>query len=142
MLLFVHRDAEGETLQTRLKEFKSILGPHVAVVPVRMSEAWVLFDGTAIAEAAGSRSPVTSVPRVSDIEAIRDPKELLEQLIYEAAGSPTGRRGRYFKRSMAERRVRVASLISDFSPLERLEAFQSFQDALAGRYPYRDLLGL
>ena len=143
MLVFVHRDSERETLQERLREFESITRPStVPIVPVQMSEAWVLFDGQAIAGAAGSRSPVESVPKVRDIESIRDPKRLLEKLIYEAAGSPTTRRGRSLKRSMPERRVRVASLIPDFGPLERLEAFRAFQDALASNYPYRDVLGL
>ena len=76
------------------------------------------------------------MPKLADIENIANPKELLEKLLLESAGSPTGRRGKTFKRSLVERRVSVAGLISDFEPLERLSAFQQFQRSLAERYPY------
>ena len=141
MLVFVHRDAENLTLDARMREFESVSRTDVvAVVPVRMSEAWILFDGPAIARAAGSRSAQVSVPKLSEIEAIAEPKDLLERLLFEAAGSPTGRRGKVFQRSIVERRVSVAGHIGDFSPLESLNAFRRFQSALAERYPYSDHL--
>ena len=61
---------------------------------------------------------------------------LLERLLFEAAGSPAGRRGKNFKRSIVERRVSVAGLISDFGPLEDLPAFRTFQKSLSDHYPY------
>ena len=75
-----------------------------------------------------------------EIEGIAEPKDLLESLLFEAAGSPSGRRGKNFKRSIAERRVSVAGLISDFGPLENLSAFRQFQHSLAERYPYLEQL--
>ena len=39
-----------------------------------------------------------------------------------------------------KRRGSVAEYISDYSPLENLPAFRRFQDELAERYPYRNLL--
>ena len=141
MLVFVHRDAEKIPLEQRMKEFDRVDRPDlVAVIPVRMSEAWILFDGPAIARAAGSPSANVSVPRLSEIEGIAEPKDRLERLLFEAAGSPGGRRGKVFKRSLVERRVNVARHIGDFSPLERLTAFQQFQRSLAERYPYSDHL--
>ena len=110
MLIFVHRDSEGLALEERLKEFDTVDRPEVVpVVPVRMSESWILFDGSAIAQAAGSASalvPVT-VPSIVQIENIPDPKDRLNRLLFKAAGSPVGRRGRNFKRSIAQRRVRA-----------------------------------
>jgi hypothetical protein len=139
MLIFVHRDAENLTLDARMSEFDSVSRPDVvAVVPVRMSEAWILFDGSAIAKAAGSPSVHVPVPELSEIEGIAEPKDHLERLLFEAAGSPTGRRGKVFKRSLVARRVSVAGHIGDFSPLEGLSAFQRFQSALAERYPYSE----
>ena len=135
MLIFVHRDAEKLPLEERMKEFDSVVRSDVvAVVPVRMSEAWILFDGSAIARAAGSPSAEVPVPKFADIEGIANPKDLLDLLLFEAAGSPTGRRGKNFKRSMAERRVSVASYIADYTPLEALSAFRQFQNSLAERY--------
>lgn len=139
MLVFVHRDAERLALEDRMREFESVIRADVvAVMPVRMSEAWILFDGSAIARAAGSPSAQVSVPRVTEIESIAEPKDLLEKLLFEAAGSPGGRRGKNFRRSMVARRMSVAGLIDDFEPLERLSAFQQFQRSLSDRYPYSE----
>ena len=142
MLIFVHRDSEGLALEERLKEFDTVDRPEVVpVVPVRMSESWILFDGSAIAQAAGSTSSRVPVPGIVQIENIPDPKDRLDELLFQAAGSPVGRRGRNFKRSIAQRRVSVAEYISDYSPLENLPAFRSFQDSLARHYPYGNLIG-
>ena len=141
MLIFVHRDAETLTLEERLEEFVAVdRGDVIPVVPVRMSESWLLCDGTAIAKAAGSPSSHVPVPAVAQIENIADPKDRLDDLLFGAAGAPAGRRGKIFKRSIAQRRVSVAEYISDYSALENLPAFRRFQDELAERYPYRNLL--
>ena len=142
MLIFVHRDSEGLALEERLQEFDTVDRPDVVpVVPVRMSESWILFDGSAIAQAAGSTSSRVPVPGIVQIENIPDPKDRLDELLFQAAGSPVGRRGRNFKRSIAQHRVSVAEYISDYSPLENLPAFRSFQDSLARHYPYGNLIG-
>ena len=50
MIIFVHRDSENLPLEHRLREFDDVTRQDVVpVVPVRMSEAWMLFDGTAMA---------------------------------------------------------------------------------------------
>jgi hypothetical protein len=47
-LLFIHRDAEGESEDKRLGEIENavsgILGRMVPVIPVCMQEAWLLID--------------------------------------------------------------------------------------------------
>lgn len=137
MLIFAHRDAESSGVEERFREFDQVaLDEVVPIIPVRMSEAWLLIDGSAIARAADSSTVRVSVPKLNRVEQIADPKTKLEQLLFEAAGSPTGRRGKNFKRSMVNRRVNLASLISDYSPLESLQAFAMFQSALADAYPY------
>jgi len=142
MLIFVHRDSENRPLEHRLREFDGVAGSDVVpVVPVRMSEAWVLFDGAAIARAAGFPAVEVSVPKISDIESISDPKGQLDQLLFRAAGSPTGRHGRNFNRSIVQRRISVAACIADYGPLEDLPAFRRFQSALAERYPYGNRVG-
>lgn len=137
MLVFVHRDSETLTLDERLREFDGIARSDVVpVVPVQMSEAWVLFDGAAIGKAASSSSAEVSVPSVAELEGIRDPKARLDNLLFEVAGRPTGRRGKVFKRSIVERRVSVAGYIADYAPLEDVPAFARFQETLAACYPY------
>ena len=107
------------------------------MIPVRMTEAWLLIDAYAIARAADRPDAVVSLPPVRQLENVADPKQLLEDLLMEAAGDLAGRRLTRFKASLTERRVNVASLISDFGALEELPAFQSFQAALSAAYPYR-----
>lgn len=137
MIIFVHRDSENLSLQERLREFRNVTRPNVVpVVPVRMSEAWILFDGQAVAKAAGSRAADVAVPRTTEIESIGNPKERLDELLFLAAGTPAGRRGRNFRRSITQRRVSVAEYIMDYSPLEDVPAFRTFQESLAARYPY------
>lgn len=141
MLVFVHRDAEAASLEDRLLEFEPIDRHDVVpVVPVRMTEAWLLIDHLAIARAADRPDAPVTVPRVSDLEALADPKKTLEELLLAAAGDPVGRRRKQFS-SRRGRRSSVASLIGDFSPLEGLPAFRRFQHELAVRYPYRHVLG-
>lgn len=138
MLIFVHRDAEGESYETRLAEFDGVDRRGVVpVIPVKMTEAWIAFDRFAIAQAAGKPSAKIRVPSISNLESITDPKKLIENLLLEAAGNPTGRRRKIFKRDIVDRRVDVASLITDFAPLEGLSAFREFQLLLRKAYPYR-----
>lgn len=42
---------------------------------------------------------------------------------------------------MTQRRVSVAEYIVDYSPLENVPAFRSFQGSLAERYPYANRIG-
>lgn len=137
MLIFVHRDAETMPLYDRLAEFELVDRDDVVpVIPVRMSEAWLLIDAQAIASAAGRPQAQVSLPQLANLESIPDPKLLLGDLLFKAAGSPTGRRAKEFRRDQASRRVSVARHISDFSPLENLSAFRRFQKELEERYPY------
>ena len=57
-LLFVHRDAESQPHETRRAEIAAAVNEigvrHVPVVPVRMTEAWLLTDEKAIRSAAGN----------------------------------------------------------------------------------------
>ena len=62
-ILFIHRDAEGDRPQDRYQEIHEAAQilvqrtyniPHICVVPVRMTEAWLLFDEKAIRKAAGN----------------------------------------------------------------------------------------
>ena len=57
-VLFVHRDAEAQLPAFRREEVTRALAhteiPHVPVIPVRMTEAWLLADENAIRRAAGN----------------------------------------------------------------------------------------
>ena len=91
-----------------------------------MTEAWLLFDEPAIRLAAGNPNGKTplNVPDLSVIEQIPDPKDVLFEVLREASGL-TGRRLKRF--NMAECRIRVTDLVSDFSPLRKLSAFKRLE---------------
>ena len=134
-LLFVHRDAERESREVRAGEIQGSLRrfpghPAVCVVPVRMQEAWLLFDEPALRLAADNphgRMPL-ALPSLDRLEEAADPKEMLYGLLLLASGLRPGRRRRF----RPEARVhRIAELIEDFSPLRNLPAFQALEDELA-----------
>jgi hypothetical protein len=130
-LLFVHRDAEGETLEARTREIREHLQTvpdqtAVCVIPVRMMEAWLLLDETVLRTAADNpRGRVgLGIPALDRLEEIPDPKRLLFDLLKTASGLRTGRLHRFHP---AERVHRLAELIPDFSPLRRLSAFRTLE---------------
>lgn len=132
-LLFVPRDAERERHQDRVREIRDSLGESglffVPLVPVRMTEAWLLIDEDAIRRAADNpngRQPL-DLPPLQRLEQLPDPKETLDSLLIQVSGK-SGRRAVKFKRELAWRRARVAAeLIGDFAPLRSLHAFQEFE---------------
>lgn len=140
-LLFIHRDAEKEPRQNRVNEIqKAIKGiappiaiPYICVIPVRMMEAWLLFDEAAIRRAADnpSRRQPLSLPSLKKVEQLPDPKQYLCQLLRDASGL-TGGRLKKFKSKEREKIQRVAQLINDFSPLHTLSAFQALENDVKG----------
>ena len=128
-LLFIHRDVEGQEPALRLAEIQqavedaAIATPIVPVVPIRMTEAWLLFDEPSVRRAAGNpQGRMTLELPAKHAETIVDPKSLLYHALKKASGL-AGRRLRRFRTGDAVHRV--AEYIDDFSPLQELAAFQS-----------------
>lgn len=132
--LVVHRDAETQNPEVRYQEIEAACREaqtgspcsHVCVVPVRMTEAWLLFDELAIRRAAGNPNGVMplSLPVWARVESVPNPKLILLDALREASGL-TGRRRRTFSAETA--RFQLAQLIDDFSPLRSLTAFSRFE---------------
>ena len=134
-LLFVHRDAERESIEKRVSEICESLEqcaigtlPVVCVVPVRMQEAWLLIDESALRKAAGNPQGrrMLNVPDPRRLEDLPDPKQILHDLLCQAS-ELSGRRLRRFDRDMGRHVHRVAEQIDDFSPLCELTAFQQVE---------------
>ena len=134
-LLFVHCDADREPTATRRDEIGRAVETAmvnqmtVPVVPVRMTEAWLLIDETAIRSAAGNPRGIVALdlPRLGAIEGIADPKNVLYAALRTASES-RGRRLRKFNATAAA--VLVAERITDFTPLQRLSGFNEFEGLL------------
>jgi hypothetical protein len=134
-LLFVHRDAEREEPTVREEEVRDAVAelrlqvPVLPIVPVRMTEAWLLFDVSAIRQAAGNpNGRVRLRVPVRDAEEVADPKAVLHETL-RTASELSGRKLRKFRTSRAVHRV--AELVQDFSPLRALPSFSRLENALA-----------
>ena len=134
-VLFVHRDAENQNPDLRYREIGEAMERvaaeigrkyYVCVVPVRMQEAWLLIDQSAIRRAAGNPNgrKALALPDVSEIESIPSPKNRLLQLLKDASEL----RGRRLKKFRPTKHIHlIAANISDFSPLRQLPAFQRLE---------------
>lgn len=133
-LLFVHRDADALSPDDRREEIVSAVQqagidpPAVCVIPVRMTEAWLLLDEEAIRLASGNpRGRQTlNLPARNSIERVANPKEILFQAI-RIASEQTGRRLRNLR--VEERRHRVAELMN-YEFLRNLPAFRCLENDL------------
>jgi hypothetical protein len=129
-VIVVHRDAEAVDPAERLAEIQEAVVhatlPTVALIPVRMQEAWFLFAEATIRQAANNpRGTVAlALPLLAHTEQVADPKERLFDAL-RTASEHTGRRLRRFNVERAAHRV--AELIADYSPLRILPAFQAFE---------------
>jgi len=134
-LLVVHRDAEAQSIAVRKQEVARAIAnagltrpPHVCLVPVRMTEAWFLFDTNAIRIAAGNPHGTQDLglPPMHRFEQM-DAKPALHQALRAASGH-TGRKLRKFCSARAVHRL--GESLCDFSPLRQLPSFRSFEEEL------------
>jgi hypothetical protein len=134
-IIFIHRDSDREPIGNRKNEIEDAVAEafgenppiFVCVIPVRMQEAWLLFDQSAIRWAAGNpRGSIRlNLPAISCIERIADPKNLLNSLLKDASEL----HGRHLRRlNFSHSASQVSQNIVDFSPLRRLSAFQLLEN--------------
>ena len=132
-ILFVHRDAESEAIDTRLAEIVNALGQSqqsfIPIIPVRMTEAWLLSDHAAIRSAAENRAGQTmlNLPPRKNWETLSDPKKIL----FEALVIASEKSGRALSKFKPQRqRSFVAQRTRDFSALRGLASFDFFETQL------------
>lgn len=132
-LLIVHRDAEGEPINRRLNEMARAmpLGPPrwVPLIPVKMTEAWLLSDEKAIRAAAENKRGTMELglPAKSRWEHLADPKKVLFAALNAASGKSARARRKF---DPGRQRALVAQNTADFSHLRGLSAFDSFEKKL------------
>ena len=129
----MHRDAEGASHSERKREIP-IAERLVAVVPVRMTEAWLLINEDAIRRASGNpegRVPL-DIPKIPKLDGLAHPKERLRDLLV-VASEYRGRRRDRFDRADAVQLV--ANYIDDYAPLRALSAFIDMEQELRQKWP-------
>ena len=134
-LLFVHRDAEGDDPALRQAQIDAAWAgcnpavQLVSVVPVRMTEAWLLVDEVAIRCAAGNPNGVAALdlPKPGKLAQHKGPKSAL----FDAMRTASGRSGARLKDFHPEsRRHRVTELMATFAPLRSLPSFERLEAQL------------
>ena len=137
-ILFIHRDADREPPDLRYQEIRGAVEmaategcvlPAVAVVPVRMLEAWLMLDEVAIRCAAGNPNGTVplDLPSLRRVEDCPDPKNDLRRAL-RTASELTGRRLKKFNSAQAF--WRVLDFVKDFSPLRQIPAYCRFEASI------------
>lgn len=123
-ILFIHRDADRESVEKRREEISSAFAETdgledlvwTPVIPVRMTEAWLLISETALRSAVGNLHGKVSlsIPPIGKLEGVPNPKAVLEQHLI-IASELTGRRRKKFH--FPEHRARIPDFIDDWKQL-------------------------
>jgi len=137
-LAVIHRDADAAGWEARQQEVSSAVQKcmpslvHVAVVPVRMTEAWLLLDETALRTVAGNpngKVPL-QLPSPQTVEGVVDPKTRLAQVLAEAS-ELTGRRLQTFKNRFPQHRRQLLERLDPVGPVSAVPAWNRFvQDSI------------
>jgi hypothetical protein len=105
--------------------------PHIAVVPVRALEAWLLLDEAAIrrvAENPRGRMKL-DLPKGSTVERISDPKKLLQQTLATASGV-SGRRLATFRSRFPRHRQKLLEALDRNGLVSELPSWRAFMTDL------------
>lgn len=136
-LVIVHRDAEAQAPADRAAEICAAVASvrpslrSVPVVPIRMTEAWLLVDETEIRRVAGrpTGAEPLNLPAIHDIEHVPDPKSVLRRALDVASGA-RGRRLRAFQRDFGTYRRLLLESLDHAGPVATLSAWQTLEQAV------------
>ncbi|MCU4746889.1 MULTISPECIES: DUF4276 family protein [Streptomyces] len=132
-LIVVHRDSDRVPASERRNEIAKAVAtewsgqPHVAVVPVRMLEAWLLLDEVSIRQIAENPNGRKSLdlPRGSAVEKMADPKKILKETL-ATASEYTGRRLANFQKRFPQHRQKLLERLDPDGPVSQLASWQEF----------------
>ena len=136
-LLFIHRDAEKEALQNRVQEIDTAIREintsfdHVKIIPIRMTEAWLLTNKQAIRVASGNPNGQVklNIPALEKLEEVPNPKKVLKELLLRAS-ELKGRHKNRVSRRIPKMVHLVAENTGSIAPLRKLSAFRIFEKEL------------
>ena len=133
-ILFIHRDAENENWEKRKKEIVDAIPAGltisvIPVIPIKMTEAWLLTDPVAIRMAVGNQhsNQKITLPKITQIENC-DAKQVLLTALTEAKELSTQRRRKFRPEQF---RHRVAELTSNLQLIRQIPSFHRLEQCLA-----------
>ena len=128
----VHRDADSAGRDSRCNEIQraveaSEIGCNfVPIIPVKMTEAWLLLNEREIRIVAGNpngRDDI-SLPRASEVERIADPKHRLQDCLSRAA-SARGRRRDTISKRFPQHRRQLLERLNLHGPITTLSSWRA-----------------
>lgn len=136
-VVVVHRDADSAGTDARLSEIaKAVqeIGQEFAlipVIPIRMTEAWLLLDERAIRQVAGNPNGRRNLglPTAQEIERVADPKTHLRECLL-AASEATGRRRDMLRSRFPQHRLQLLERLDPNGPVRSLKAWQALVEAI------------
>lgn len=140
-LLLIHSDADSRTAEAALgdriqpgldlvaqqDDQTALCRQMVPVVPVTMTEAWMLADAATLYRILGTAQPNDSLEiptSPAEIERLADPKEHLNQILRNASATRSRRRRK--SRTVGQLYEPLGEQIN-LAELSRLSAYQRFQ---------------
>jgi len=134
-VIVVHRDSDNVDPFERRVEVESAVraassGSHpVPVIPVKMTEAWLLLDEQAIRTVAGNprgKLPL-GLPKTHEVESRADPKAILADCILRAS-ELTGRRRERLSKRFSDNRRQLLERLDHLGPVASLASWQALVD--------------
>jgi hypothetical protein len=139
-LVVLHRDGDRDGRGPRLAEIGAAARkvmpdvPHVPVIPIRMTEAWLLLDETEIRRVSGAPNGKTplNLPKPSKVESIPDPKTILKETLARASGL-SGRKLATFNDRFSRNRALLLERINPEGPIRDVPSWRDFNaDLISG----------
>jgi hypothetical protein len=130
-LIIVHRDADRDGRDARLLEITNAVRKvtpdtdYTVVIPVRMTEAWLLTDERELRQVAGNpRGTIClNLPEPARVESIPDPKRVLKETLGIASGLSGRKFDKFHDRFSQHRR----QLLERLDPRGRVELVTSWR---------------
>lgn len=141
MLLCVHTDADAKTdsqiQESKIEPAKDTLKAldeqeyckiMVSIVPIQMTEAWMLADTDLLKEQIGIQQIDSELGLHKNPEEITNPKQLIQEVIRKAEAHKTKRRRK--KELDISELYQIIGESLDIKHLEKLTAYQKFEEEL------------
>jgi hypothetical protein len=130
-LAVVHRDADNAGWESRREEVERALSGSeidcklITVIPITMTEAWLLLDENEIRVVAGNPNGRNNIalPQIHEVEGIADPKSLLKASLLSAA-SPRGRRRDAVAKRFSQHRRQLLERLDPNGPVTQLSSWR------------------
>lgn len=132
-LIVVHRDADRDGRAARLAEISRAVedatprSSYAAVIPVRMTEAWLLTDERELRHVAGNPKGTCqlNLPPSKRVESLPDPKKVLKETLGVASGL-SGRKLSKFHERFSEHRRQLLERLDPDGPVSMVPSWRDF----------------